>query len=1186
MWEIAKIIIDGESINKNIKLKDDSNLTPEEREAVKWLYLKNKVSLFNSTKNELKSFIENDYWIKSEELVWKEGINIANNYFWIEWIDWKFSSKLFRKIITFQEKNWLVVDWVLWNNTLKILKYKDNFNVKPGLENINDISENIFIGILNEFISKLNSQEGVDLSTPGILDMIEKITGWLSSNSILTEKDKQNLIKNFLKPKEKGIKHIKFILKNTILSEKKDIIKEKKDFNDFKNILIDLIDKNWTLSIKDIDKIKNDQKFSNFFKENPQILIDISVYPNIFKDKWSNFVSKYLNEVKNNYDNFDEKENQSEDYNNYFSIFKSWLLFLYDSVNDKSPEEINVLIEEFKNIPAVKKLFDNIPNLKNLISDIIPWIIKSTDRSEFEKSINELYKNIKWDFINIVRFVDNKEVYWVKKSKLNMINFFTGFLQSNININSLDIINKSLIKLDIVKNNPLLSDIIELINWKDILAEDRLKILNEVLKIIKLSTSNIEISDFIVNKIIKENLSSIFNILSEKNPTKFKELFKTIFWNETYKNNENFFDSYYIFKLIWKNPWITKDIILKRRWNIEDTLIEIFKDKKLLKNGAKQIWWKISTIIRNVVNYDIKKVANKVKNEYLNETYNYLKEWNNENSKLSSNNEQISKWDIFDILIDELWKEGLLLIKNKIQNWDKINSVEIIENTIDALNKFIENNSDSIYEYLNWLWIKIDTQNDKKNAINIIKNIINNSWFKSMVLDFISDLWKKVKGENVWMKLKKIINEAIILNWKNILNNKVQWQAISIWIDAIFDDILKDENKLNTVIKLLRDNIWDSMNLNNNEAKAFLLTLKNHIWKDDIKNLIKKYPKLVSSNLLSEKYLEIIMNLYKWVENKNKLVNSLLNKGLINKISSSKEWNNEKFKDLDDGDINLITEWIYSTLEWNNSKTIWKTIANIFDKFWLSDLNNIKLFDIKLWKNIAVILSSLSKNDFKNILTNNKNNLNKLILWSLDDKQETLIYSNIWADIYSKLDIKKVQKQLDSQNLNDSEKLSLWLMDEFQEILNNDRDKINDLTEKWYDLYEMYKSGVEINEYAKNMKDQAENAFDILNSITQKISSKYLEQNLNLDSNTEKETKNKVFDDFIDSFIWNNKLFLIWQWWDRLFWDGNNHKSIYEYFNNLENRDNFWDTMKDFFVNTNEIKVAGRSENNNWFFEI
>lgn len=1072
---------------KNIKI-DSTNFTQKEINEIETPFSEKKEVLYNSIKNELNNFIENDYWSIVEKLIWKNWIIKAWIYFWIESWNGVFSIELQKKVIEFQIKNLLNVDWIIWPDTLRLMENKEFSNVIPWANNINEIFEKISTNILNKYIWKLNSKEWINLSKEqiynDILSILNKINLDIDKNNIF--RWEINLFKeNFFEPKDKWIKLITYLL-------------EKK-------------------------------------------------FP------WNSINTN----LKNNLD--DE-----------FSIFESSIMFLYDSGNNKSIEEVKKIINEFKNISEVKLILERIPNLNIVFWEMLPWLIQNISRDDFNNSLKTLYSDIKFDLININNYLNNQKVNWLKKSKLNIINKFTDFLKTNIDEESVDIINKWLLKMDIIKNNSFLNDLLIIVNWSEIDSKDRYEILNYVLDIIKLSTSNTEILEWTLDIIGSEKLLPIFVILANKNPEDFKKIVWKIILNNSeswWKLDINYFN---IADLAIENFWILKDFwlnLLKNNIDTkEDLVLEIFKNKNLLDKVLKSTWWKLTEVIRNIINIDLKKIVNDVKNEYIKWNINTI---NDDNLSTLNNLE----WSLFTKFGSKIEKGLYSLLKETINSNVSNNLTKdmLVTLWLNNLKLFLSENSDIIINYINKLWIKTDTKDDIKNIENIIKSILENPWIKDIIWDIISDLWNNVKGDDVALKIKNIIDTTINSKGNNLLNKKNKLEITNIAIDTLFDIILSNSSNLESVVKLLKNNIWIGNDLNNDDIKKILLILKKYIWKDKVKDLFLQYPELQSFNLFNDKYSEIILYLYNWIYNKTLFIDELLKTWVISSLKKSNDlWINKQINyiKIKDEDFSTWIDFLYTTLDSLEDDNMWNSLNNILKEFWFEELANVLVLWNRLWNNIVSILNSVDKKEFKIFILNNNENINNLINWNLTDKEKLTLYTKIWTDLLKIIDIDIFKSQYVTENLSWWEKIILDLSDEFQKIIIEKSDLMNSLIKKRKYIFDIYWWSIDIDSAkSEKIKEYWREVFDLLNSLVLRIDENYLS---NIKIWWWDWKNSKIVETFIDSFEWENKWFITKEWFSWIFswFDFDTWNSIDSYFRDSEsNRDNFWDTLYDFLTN-------------------
>lgn len=1126
--------------------------------------------------NELNKHIENNYSELSKNLVWEEWIKEAQRFLWIE-ETWEYNSYLLRDLLDFQKKNNLEVDWVLWENTLKMMKNKEITNIVPWSESINELYEKITWWILEEYIWKLNWKDWVELTKEAIyeniLSILEKSKNTISDSNIFSW-DIGNFRKNFLEPREKWIKNIDYILGKVFpwnTEPNKERVKIKW-FDLYKNKILELVElSEWTLNKEEIEKLKEDKSLDDFFKDNPKLKDMLDVMPIVLGSVWKEKFWWHLDWIKNNIETKKLNEIEWNDLDRTFEIAKSWIEFLFDSWNNKTEEEIKKQIWELKWLKEVSKLFEKIPDLENIFSQILPNIIKTTDKEVFSEALEVFYKNVKNDILKYSLSEWDISEKNLNSSKLNIINKFSVLLWSIINEESTDVFTKELWNLELIKGNKKITRILDLVNDSSITKEDKLNISRKVIDWLELFSSK-DLDDWGINQYIN-SLNWIIKDLTWKIPDeKLTGLIRDFYGIESWEKLDiNYMEWLKIF--LWNEN--IRDVFyeyIKNNRSPEEFILFLIKDGKI-DWSINDIWWEVAETIKKIINIDLVKTIKDVRKEILenDETDNIFKE--NQETKV----ETIEK-DLILKIQDKAEKSIYALINNKINNKENniLNKNELINIAIDNIKQFLWENQESLTEYVKELWIKIGSEKDLENINEVINNVLENPRINNIISDIISNIWKEIKWkDDIPLRLKNLFDDVLEGKWASLLNKTNKSELTYLALDSIFDSLSSTKN-LETSIKFLKENLWVNLELNNNEAKELILLIKKHISKEDIKRILDNNPDIFSKNITNEEKIELMLEVYKWVDDKLLLLNSFIDKDLLKLIK-----NNWEIRDLKAQEISVIWDWIYNTLNWNDKKDLSKVVSKIIDKFWLWELNEVVIFWRNLWENIITILNALEQKEFEQILDKNNEDITKLRSWKLSDPEKTKILAKIWADIIEKIDLEEVNKDIKELGVLGNEKLLLWLLPELQKALKEDKQKIDTLASKSIDVYNIFLKEWRNISYnspeAENIWKYWEEVFNVLKSLINNLPNWYLSNNIKESSNEKKGRMKTLIDWFTESFLWNNKLFVISELFSWIFdWEFDTWKSIEEYLK-WDNKENFWETVKRYFVKLNNPELNSRT---------
>ncbi|USN57807.1 MAG: hypothetical protein H6767_05480 [Candidatus Peribacteria bacterium] len=93
-------------------------------------------------------------------------------------------------------------------------------------------------------------------------------------------------------------------------------------------------------------------------------------------------------------------------------------------------------MKEFSSIPEVAEIFQTIPELKKIITDVLPGIIRSIDRTTLQTSMSRLFTSLE-SSIAIIRDLHPEEPVPVDL-KLGIITSVTEFTTSILNEQTLE----------------------------------------------------------------------------------------------------------------------------------------------------------------------------------------------------------------------------------------------------------------------------------------------------------------------------------------------------------------------------------------------------------------------------------------------------------------------------------------------------------------------------------------------------------------------------------------------------------------------------------------------------------------------------------------------------------------------------------------------------------------------------
>lgn len=1143
MSETPSHIIESEtqtteqSTNFLYELSQEEDLSNSLREALDDIHDKTKVEL------EL-SILENQ-WEDTERLIWTEGIKKAQEYFWIEPVDWEYSYELFKEIVNFQRKNWLKIDWIIWPNTLNSLESKEMFNVVPWAENINEIFEEVISSILNNYIWQLETLEWINLSKEKIYeDLISILRD--TNNNIDEEnifwKDLELIIKNFLEPKEKWIKLVEYFI-NKILK-----VDQEQDWE--KDTQIDETEQ----------EVEEKEKIS-----------------------WEN-----LDDI--------------------FSTIKDWINFLFDSVESKTPEQLQKQISELKNIKEIKEIFEKFPDIEKLLIEIIPSIVKNTDRQTLLSSFDNFYSNIKEEilmFLNWTELEQEQMMNW----NLKIFNNFSNFLWEIVNEEQVDILTRELAELSYIKNNDNISSLLDLVNDPNISKSDKLELTKKIISWLKI-LSKPEITDEDLDNYIKE-LSSLIKDFSWKIPDeKLKDIIKKFYWlREKWEGSELSIDKMASLRVllesenamdiaqsaVWtyvkdaskkvvdylldvEDYWRDKLNLPKRKRsqtqeeeqemtsNVDDYILDLIRSWKI-DWVIDDLWWKVVDTIRDVVSLDVRDTIEDVRDSFLSDQISRIWELRDEYNQREEQKKE-NLWDIEENIVTDLINrltnnvKSLLLEKISSNENNNLTKEELINLVLNNLRELLSENTDLIEKYLKEFWISLESKEDLDNITDTIEQILDSPKTNEIILQVIINIWKQVKWDDIAWNIRSLIDDSIESKWQSLLDWETKSNATDLLIDTFFDNILKNESKFNTFINIMEEKTWYEINVEFKEASKLLDILNKYIWKEQIKEQLLKHQEVLNWNLNFDNFLKIFFEIYDNVKDKTWFINTLIDNWYLEKIRE-KSQNKEKKWWLDLNKINIWIDLIYSTIESSSEQDVSSTINRILEEYSLDKLLNIQIFWKNLSENIVSILKCIDKNDLKDFVKEFKYNIEKLNNRSIDENEKIYNYSVLWTELFKIVDVEKFKSSYNEVDLPLNERLFIDLSSNIQEIIRENNAIINDLVERWKDINDIFKWKIDINQVNKySIESYWRQVFDLLNKLVSSIDEDYFS---NLDFwKKQGKVKNSVLEIFIDAFKDNNFKFIVKEIFSWIFWWFNKWRSIDNYFRDISNKSNFWETLYTF----------------------
>ncbi len=879
---------------------------------------------------------------------------------------------------------------------------------------------------------------------------------------------------------------------------------------------------------------------------------------------------------------FPEQEKSNEvtntDIENAFIILESGIATLIDISQNSTKEEIKQYIEEFKNLPEIKELLDNNNDLNLLFTDVLPNIANTLDKEEVSNNLKNFLENTKDNIVLLANHIKQENITdhkLLSEAKLNILNNIWSFSNTLINKENIQIFIDCSKKLEIIQSNPILKESFNLLNSEKLTPDDRFLLAKEIFNWVELfSRKNLEEKD------VNEYLNNLIVIVSD--------FWEKIWWEETVN---------FINKIIWLNTnkswespeieiksskelakllWDNKDkigVVIEKYYTDEiktiDDLIKFLIDSWTIKENVEKAKGKLIEKIRKIINVNLEEIIIDVREEYVKyEEENKIEKKDEECDDL----EKIEcRTDFISRLTVEIQGELKNTIKDKIKNKENNNLTkeELIDITKTVVVDFLNNNPKEFIDFLKDLWIKIEDSNQEKLILDFSKNILKNTKFLEIINKIISSIWDNLSdSKNIADDIIKLLEES----WGDFLNNYLlnnTNDTIDFWVDFLYSRLLNNPENIKQFLLIIDKNTAANLKIDESNYHKLLDITKTHLNPEKLKSFLKSnYEKIISWWLSEKGVNDLWLELYDLIDNKSEFLTQIIQNCEIDTEENCEtpEWLTE----IDNIDTDKAIDLIYETLENSNSAQNLKLINTIFEKFWLENLKEINLLWQSLWENILLFFNAIDKEDFKDILAIHKSSILELVNnWDSTNKGQIL--TDIWVDILARIDTDLLQKELSDNQLEKSEKAWLFLTDELKQIINSESVEwvdisIKGMAKKLYELHTLQESGWTATEAQwENIKLYWEKLFDTIAKLLEKVGPDYLAILLEW-WDTEESKPNPLLEKFIMNFLSNNLLFSITHGGTLTKWTPvEKSRYISKYFLDKDNRDDFWDTLRDFY---------------------
>lgn len=730
--------------------------------------------------------------------------------------------------------------------------------------------------------------------------------------------------------------------------------------------------------IHDIDK---NLPAWNKFKGNSETIIQNFLIP---KENGELLIQNVLDKIINP----DRKELSKSDIDTLKITLKWWLGTLIDIAKESgSDAKLKNYINEFKNIPKVKELLLKIPEFDKVF-DLFISMVKTLDKKELSGMIDTFFdKNTQ----NLLIVANNKPGEKIDdKVKLAIIHDAWDIVDGLITKERVTLGLNWLSQFDFLKKNPLISQILDIINNGKLSPEDKYTLFKEISLLVSMwldpnlkwerQSENIKRSLNIIvellskfNKEWKIDEQKVVNLIKEflgwSSETSLLEKIKKIksiteLWSFV-GDNFHTLKTFVLSSVIWKDGF-------------EEAIKDFIRNHRLSDN-ITNAGWKLMERLEKAFQLNTSDMILSLRNTLL-ETQIWMKTETEEKTI-----QQKAALDIGSMFVDKISKKWFELMKQKLtsanQNDKKLTKEDIVNTIFSGVADIFQDKelSNSLFENAKKLGAKVD--NKEKFIQNMVSYFVNNSEFKAIInnisgvfinrlakssdvnkeIDAIKNDFKKLANDFARNYSKEWINGAIkTIQETKIVDEKTKNEMLSLGVSLVYDYISKKENiaGLLQAFPELKAKLppWIS------EEKT--IEIATHLLKQIPKDLVWK---IVMEELGQNKKIEDITTPSNILAIANKILsspevdkNALLQTAIDAKLgqfignADTKEWAIKV-------DKQTLSQWIdvLYTLLWNAQES---KIQQLTTSLWLDKI---------LWVWLNQVLQNVKKEDFKQVVLAN-----------------------------------------------------------------------------------------------------------------------------------------------------------------------------------------------------------------------
>jgi len=355
---------------------------------------------------------------------------------------------------------------------------------------------------------------------------------------------------------------------------------------------------------------------------------------NIFKWTTNTIISNFLTPKENSHKlinsaiekaiNPKEKELKSWDIEVLKISIKWWLWSIIDIAKTQSDEKLKSYINEFKNIPKIKEYIKDIPEFDKIF-DLIVSLVKTLDKKELFSAIDNFFEKNSGNLLKIVNKKSGEKIE--DRVKLEVINWAWKIVDWLITKERIDIWINNLSQFEFIKNNKIMSQVLDIINnWK-LSWDDKFILFKEISKLVSDVTSP-DIDKNVQWENIKKSLNSIIELLSRFNKEgkidekKVVNLVKDFLNNgeklslfEKIKRLKNINELWSFLKDNYKSLY--KYAIWSLKWEWLEEAIKDFIENYRLSDNITKAWWNLIDRLEKAFNLNTADMILSIKDNFL-----------------------------------------------------------------------------------------------------------------------------------------------------------------------------------------------------------------------------------------------------------------------------------------------------------------------------------------------------------------------------------------------------------------------------------------------------------------------------------------------------------------------------------------------------------------------------------------